>query len=109
MVISDAVIVYQAQATYYGDLLTVEMSRQQTWSWNTAVIFYRLSSKLTSEMRAKTGVVFFDYRIQKGGKLFGRFQKGIFPRKQGEESGPKVKRLIDSQSTVKEGEQMKNY
>ncbi len=84
LVISDAVIVYQSQGLY-GDLLTVEIAASDLGRYG-CDFFYRLSNKLAGReiARAKTGIVFFDYRIQKVAGVPERFKTAFFPESRAE-------------------------
>ena len=79
LVISDAVIVYQSQGLY-GDVLNIDMAAADLSRYG-CDFFYRLTNKLTDReiARAKTGIVFFDYSMQKVAGVPERFRKAFFP------------------------------
>ena len=61
LVIADAVIMYRSQA-YYADLLTVAVTVDD-FNRNGCDLYYQITNRATGRevVRAKTGIVFFDY------------------------------------------------
>lgn len=62
-VIADAAVVYRAQA-FYGDRLRIELATGEFQSRSCA-FFYRVLKGELTVAEARTGVVFFDFKVQK--------------------------------------------
>ncbi len=62
---TDAIIVYKSEG-FYGDTLTIDVAVGD-FGRSGCDFFYRLTNKLTRKeiARAKTGIVFFDYKTRK--------------------------------------------
>ena len=75
IIMSDSVIVYKNEG-FYGDLLTVEVT---VGDFNNCGcdIFYRITNKKNQKevVRAKTGIVFFDYKNRKISNVPDKFKK----------------------------------
>lgn len=69
IIISDAVIVYKSQA-FYADLLAIEIAVANL-GIHGCDLFYRMTNKENGKevVRAKTGIVFYDYETQKIAKM----------------------------------------
>jgi len=65
LIMTDAVIVYKSEG-FYGDTLTIDVTVGD-FSRSGCDFFYRFTNKLTRKevARAKTGIVFFDYKTRK--------------------------------------------
>ena len=65
LIMTDAVIVYRSEG-FYGDTLTIDVTIGD-FTKSGCDFFYRLTNKLTLKevARAKTGIVFFDYKTRK--------------------------------------------
>lgn len=79
IVISDAAVVYKAEA-FYGDMITVEVTAAE-WAKKGCDFYYRLTNRETGKevARAKTGIVFLDYNIRKTTRVPERFQSALTP------------------------------
>lgn len=77
LVMADAVIVYRSQA-FYADLLTVAVGVDE-FNRSGCDIFYRITNKDADRevARAKTGIVFFDYRKNKIARLPEAFKRKV--------------------------------
>lgn len=77
LVMADAVIVYRSQA-FYADLLTVAVAVDE-FNRSGCDIFYRITNKDADRevARAKTGIVFFDYRKNKIARLPEAFRRKV--------------------------------
>jgi len=77
IIMADSVIVYKNQS-FHGDLLKVEVTVQD-FNRCGCDIFYKLSLKESGKeiVRAKTGIVFFDYEINKVSAVPEKF-KAVF-------------------------------
>jgi len=73
-VAADAAIVYKSQA-YFGQVIRIEVAVRD-FAKKSCDFIYRLSNKETGQevARAKTGVVFFDYKTQKSVEVPDRFR-----------------------------------
>ena len=65
ILLSDAVIVYKAQA-FHADPLTIEIAITN-FGTHACDLFYRVTNRASGKeiARAKTGIVFYDYKAQK--------------------------------------------
>ena len=65
IILSDAVIVYKSEG-FHGDILVIELARSD-YSSHGFDIIYKITDKATGReiARAKTGIVFFDYKEKK--------------------------------------------
>ena len=75
IIMSDSVIVYKGEG-FYGDLLTVEVTAGDFNNYG-CDIFYKIANKKTAKevVRAKTGIVFFDYSNRKVMPVPEKFKK----------------------------------
>ena len=65
LILSDSVIVYKSEG-FYGDILTIEVTAGD-FTKHGCDIFFKMTNKKTCKeiVRAKTGIVFFDYNNRK--------------------------------------------
>ena len=77
IVISDAAVVYKAEA-FYGDVITVEVTPAE-WVRKGCDFYYRLTQRETGKevARAKTGIVFLDYNTRKTTSVPERFRSAL--------------------------------
>ena len=77
ILISDAVIVYKSQA-FHADLLTIEIAVANLETYR-CDLFYKVTNRETGKevVRAKTGIVFYDYEAQKIAKVPDKV-RGLF-------------------------------
>ncbi|MGB3340607.1 MAG: thioesterase family protein [bacterium] len=80
IIMTDAVIVYKSEG-FYGNILRVEVSVQDLSKVGCDFIFRLTNKESASEIaRAKTGVVFFDYKQKKIISMSDKF-KALFPNR----------------------------
>ena len=79
LILTDAVIVYKSQG-FYGDQLKIEVAAAEP-SRHGCDLYYRLTNKATGKevARAKTGLVLFDYAVNKMALLPEDFKRIIPP------------------------------
>lgn len=75
IIMSDAVLIYKAEI-FYGDTLRVEIGVTDVHAHG-ADITYRVMNKGKEAVRAKTGIVFFDYEKRKISQMPPEF-KALF-------------------------------
>jgi len=77
ILMTDAVIVYKSQA-FYADLLTIEIAVANVETYG-CDLFYKVTNRETGKevVRAKTGIVFYDYGAQKIAKVPDKV-RGLF-------------------------------
>jgi YbgC/YbaW family acyl-CoA thioester hydrolase len=65
MIVADLAVVYKSQARY-PDILNIDVAISD-FTTNSCCFYYRITNKETTQevLRAKTGVVFFDYKQRK--------------------------------------------
>ncbi len=75
IIMADAIVVYKAQA-FHGDILTVEVAVQDFQNVS-CDFYYRLSNRDSGAevVRAKTGIVFYDYAAKKTVRVPAGFRK----------------------------------
>ena len=79
IIMSDSVIIYKSEG-FYGDILTVEVTAGEFNNCG-CDIFYRITNKKTEKevVRAKTGIVFFDYKNRSISHIPDKFKKLFYP------------------------------
>ena len=79
LIISDAVIVYKSEA-FYGETVTIEVSLCDFTKYGCDFV-YKLTEKETGReiARAKTGIVFFDYKERKVAFVPEKFKTIFLP------------------------------
>lgn len=75
MIMSDATVMYKSEA-FHGDVLTIEIAVADM-SGVGCDVFYRVTNKMSGKevVRAKTGLVFFDYAKRKVVPVPQQFRK----------------------------------
>ncbi len=75
LIIADAALEYKSEA-FYGDVLVIDVAVGD-WGRKGCDIYYRITNKATGRevARAKTGIVFFDYRTRKPALVPERFRQ----------------------------------
>jgi acyl-CoA thioesterase FadM len=75
LIVSDAVIVYKSEA-FYGETMKIEVAASD-FSQYGCDFLYKVSEKETGRevARAKTGIVFFDYKERKVALVPGKFKE----------------------------------
>ncbi len=74
IIMSDSVIVYKSEG-FYGDVLTIKVTAGEFNNLG-CDIFYKISNQKTGKevIRAKTGIVFFDYKKRKITEVPAKFK-----------------------------------